>query len=325
MLLSGTIVKRASLHNADIIRSLDIHEHDMLYVEKGGEIIPKITGVDTDSRQTEARPVTFVEFCPSCGARLVRPEGEVAWLCPNKYGCQPQIVGRVEHFVGRRMMNIDGIGEEISADLFDAGLVKDIADLYTLTYDQLTSLERLGHKSALNILKSIDQSRTVPFERVIYALSIPSVGETVAKKLAKAVKTMDRLMTMSAAELAAIENIGPSIAEGIVSFFAEPENQSIIERLRKAGVTMSADESADAVKTDRLDGKSFVISGVFSRHSRDQYKEMIELNGGKNLSSISGKTDYVLAGDNMGPSKLEKASKLGIPIIDEDTFLEMIR
>ena len=222
-------------------------------------------------------------------------------------------------------MNIDGIGEEISADLFDAGLVKDIADLYTLTYDQLTSLERLGHKSALNILKSIDQSRTVPFERVIYALSIPSVGETVAKKLAKAVKTMDRLMTMSAAELAAIENIGPSIAEGIVSFFAEPENQSIIERLRKAGVTMSADESADAVKTDRLDGKSFVISGVFSRHSRDQYKEMIELNGGKNLSSISGKTDYVLAGDNMGPSKLEKASKLGIPIIDEDTFLEMIR
>ena len=325
VLLSGTIVKRASLHNADIIRSLDIHEHDMLYVEKGGEIIPKITGVDTDSRQTEARPVTFVEFCPSCGARLVRPEGEVAWLCPNKYGCQPQIVGRVEHFVGRRMMNIDGIGEEISADLFDAGLVKDIADLYTLTYDQLTSLERLGHKSALNILKSIDQSRTVPFERVIYALSIPSVGETVAKKLAKAVKTMDRLMTMSAAELAAIENIGPSIAEGIVSFFAEPENQSIIERLRKAGVTMSADESADAVKTDRLDGKSFVISGVFSRHSRDQYKEMIELNGGKNLSSISGKTDYVLAGDNMGPSKLEKASKLGIPIIDEDTFLEMIR
>lgn len=325
VLLSGTIVKRASLHNADIIRSLDIHEHDMLYVEKGGEIIPKITGVDTESRQAEARPVTFVEFCPSCGARLVRPEGEAAWLCPNKYGCQPQIVGRVEHFVGRRMMNIDGIGEEISADLFDAGLVKDIADLYTLTYDQLTSLERLGHKSALNILKSIDQSRTVPFERVIYALSIPSVGETVAKKLAKAVKTMDRLMTMPAAELASIENIGPSIADNIVSFFAEPENQSIIERLRKAGVTMSADESTDAVRTDRLYGKSFVISGVFSRHSRDQYKEMIELNGGKNVSSISGKTDYVLAGDNMGPAKLEKANKLGIPIIDENTFLEMIR
>lgn len=324
VLLSGTIVKRASLHNADIIRSLDIHEHDMLYVEKGGEIIPKITGVELDQREREAAPIKFVEFCPSCGARLVRPEGEAAWICPNKYGCQPQIVGRVEHFVGRRMMNIDGIGEEISADLFDTGLVKDIADLYTLTYEQLTALERLGHKSALNILHSIDESRKVPFERVIYALSIPSVGETVAKKLAKAVKNIDNLMSMPVERLASIENIGPRIAQGIVDFFAEPENQSIVERLRLAGVTMSASEDNEASHTDRLQGKSFVISGVFSKHSRDQYKEMIELHGGRNASSISRKTDYVLAGDNMGPAKLEKATKLGVPVIDEDTFLKMI-
>lgn len=324
VLLSGTIVKRASLHNADIIKSLDIHQDDMVYVEKGGEIIPKITAVDTDSRQPDAAPVEFVDRCPSCGSPLIRLEGEAAWVCPNKYGCQPQIVGRLEHFVGRRMMNIDGIGEEISADLFASGLVKDIADLYTLTYEQLTSLERLGHKSALNILKGIDESRKAPFERVIYALSIPSVGETMAKKLARSARSIDRLMSMPAEELALIDNVGPRIADSIVEFFAEPVNRSIVERLRQAGVTMSVPDDADDTKTDLLLGKTFVISGVFTRHSRDQYKELIEQNGGKNTGSISKKTDYVLAGDNMGPAKLEKAQKLGVPIIDEDTFLQMI-
>lgn len=324
VLLSGTIVKRASLHNADIIKSLDIHQDDMVYVEKGGEIIPKITAVDTDSRQPDAAPVEFVDRCPSCGSPLIRLEGEAAWVCPNKYGCQPQIVGRLEHFVGRRMMNIDGIGEEISADLFASGLVKDIADLYTLTYEQLTSLERLGHKSALNILKGIDESRKAPFERVIYALSIPSVGETMAKKLARSARSIDRLMNMPTEELALIDNVGPRIADSIVEFFAEPVNRSIVERLRQAGVTMSVPDDADDTKTDLLLGKTFVISGVFTRHSRDQYKELIEQNGGKNTGSISKKTDYVLAGDNMGPAKLEKAQKLGVPIIDEDTFLQMI-
>lgn len=324
VLLSGTIVKRASLHNEDIIKSLDIHQDDMVYVEKGGEIIPKITAVDTDSRRLDAAPVEFVDRCPSCGSPLIRLEGEAAWVCPNKYGCQPQIVGRLEHFVGRRMMNIDGIGEEISADLFASGLVKDIADLYTLTYEQLTSLERLGHKSALNILKGIDESRKAPFERVIYALSIPSVGETMAKKLARSARSIDRLMNMPAEELALIDNVGPRIADSIVEFFAEPVNRSIVERLRQAGVTMSVPDDADDTKTDLLLGKTFVISGVFTRHSRDQYKELIEQNGGKNTGSISKKTDYVLAGDNMGPAKLEKAQKLGVPIIDEDTFLQMI-
>ncbi len=324
VLLSGTIVKRASLHNADIIQSLDIHQDDMLYVEKGGEIIPKITGVDTDSRRPDATPVEFVDRCPSCGSPLTRLEGEAAWVCPNKYGCSPQIIGRLEHFVGRRMMNIDGIGEEISADLFASGLVKDIADLYSLTYEQLTTLERLGHKSALNILHSIDESREVPFERVIYALSIPYVGETIAKKIARSVRDIDRLMSMPAGELASIENVGPRIADSIVEFFAEPVNRSIVERLRQAGVTMSASEDTAGTQTDLLNGKTFVISGVFTRHSRDQYKELIELNGGKNTGSISKKTDFVLAGENMGPAKLEKAAKLGVPIIDEDTFLRMI-
>lgn len=324
VLLSGTIVKRASLHNADIIQSLDIHQDDMLYVEKGGEIIPKITGVDTDSRRPDATPVEFVDRCPSCGSPLTRLEGEAAWVCPNKYGCSPQIIGRLEHFVGRRMMNIDGIGEEISADLFASGLVKDIADLYSLTYEQLTTLERLGHKSALNILHSIDESRKVPFERVIYALSIPYVGETIAKKIARSVRDIDRLMSMPAGELASIENVGPRIADSIVEFFAEPVNRSIVERLRQAGVTMSASEDTAGTQTDLLNGKTFVISGVFTRHSRDQYKELIELNGGKNTGSISKKTDFVLAGENMGPAKLEKAAKLGVPIIDEDTFLRMI-
>ncbi len=325
VLLSGTVVKRASLHNEDIIRSLDIHESDMLYVEKGGEIIPKITGVDTSGRAPGAEPVRFCRDCPSCGTPLRRIEGEAAWFCPNKYGCVPQITGRVEHFVGRRMMNIDGIGEETVTDLFNAGLIHNAADLYTLTPEQLMILPGLGERSAERIINGIEASKSVGFERVIYALSIPYVGETVAKKLARAVGDIDRLMTMTAEELARIDDIGPSIARAIVDFFAAPQNREIVDRLRAYGLQMAVPEEDTSMRSDRLAGKSIVISGVFEHHSRDEYKAMIELNGGKNVGSISKKTSFVLAGDNMGPSKLEKATKLGIPVIDETTFLDMIK
>ncbi len=324
VLLSGTIVKRASLHNDDIIRSLDIHEGDMLYVEKGGEIIPKITGVDVAARRPDAKPIEFVKNCPACGTPLVRVEGEAAWICPNRYGCVPQITGRVEHFVGRRMMNIDGIGEETSGALFESGLVENIADIYDLTREKLMSLARFGEKSADRIMRGIRDSLSVPFERVLYALSIPFVGETVAKKLARSVRSMDRLMAMSVEELTAIEDIGPRIAESIREYLSAPANIEIINRLRSAGVQMSMPEESDESRTDKLAGKTIVISGVFNRHSRDEYKEMIEHNGGKNSGSISKKTDFVLAGANMGPAKLEKAQKLGVAIIDEDTFLDML-
>ena len=324
VLLSGTIVKRASLHNADIIASLDIHESDMLYVEKGGEIIPKITGVDLSARQPGAPKVEFVKNCPSCGTPLVRVDGEASWMCPNKYGCVPQITGRVEHFVGRRMMNIDGIGEETAEALFASGLVKNIADLYSLTAESLLNLDRFGEKSAERILKGIADSKSVGFERVLYALSIPFVGETVAKKLARSVRSMDRLMAMTVEELTAIEDIGPRIAESIVEYLAAPLNQEIIARLTEAGVQMSMPEEAEENRSDKLSGKTIVISGVFTYHSRDEYKDMIERNGGKNSGSISKKTDFVLAGANMGPAKLEKASKLGVLVIDEDTFLKML-
>ncbi|MCM1292935.1 MAG: NAD-dependent DNA ligase LigA [Bacteroides sp.] len=324
VLLSGTIVKRASLHNEDVMRQLDIHNDDMLYVEKGGEIIPKITGVDVDSRQPASLPVQFVECCPSCGTRLVRQAGEAAWMCPNKYGCEPQIVGRIEHFVGRRMMDIDGIGEETARLLYDTGLIRTAADIYELTREQLASLERFGEKSADRILAGVKASLQVPFGRVLYALSIPFVGETVAKKLARSVKDIDRLMAMTAEELTAIDDIGPAIAESIVDFFDHESNRTLVERLRLVGVKMAIDEEA-AEAGDALDGKSVVISGTFAHHSRDQYKEMIEANGGKNVGSISKKTSFVLAGENMGPSKLEKANKLGIPLVSEDEFLKMIQ
>jgi len=324
VLLSGTIVKRASLHNADIIRALDIHEGDMLYVEKGGEIIPKITGVEEAERQPESKPVEFCHVCPSCGTPLVRAEGEAAWMCPDKYGCVPQITGRVEHFVGRRMMNIDGIGEETVADLFESGFIKNAADLYELTAEQLKTLPGFGERSAERILEGLEQSKTVPFERVVFSLSIPFVGETVAKKIARAAGSMDRLMSMTEDELTAIEDIGPRIAASVVEFFADSRNREIISRLRSYGLQMEVPHDDEAQRSDRLAGKSVVISGTFSRHSRDEYKNLIEVNGGKNVGSISKKTDYVLAGENMGPAKLEKAKKLGIPIIDEDTFLFMI-
>lgn len=324
VLLSGTIVKRASLHNEDIINALDIHEHDMLYVEKGGEIIPKITGVDTDSRTSGAPAVQFVSHCPACGTPLVRVEGEAAWMCPNRWGCVPQITGRVEHFVGRRMMNIDGIGEETVETLYRRGLIRDISSLYDLRPDDLANMEGWGERSAERVIQGIEQSKQVPFERVVYALSIPYVGETVSRRLARAVGSIDTLMTIPEEQLTAIEDIGPRIAQSIVQYFADERNRQIVERLRKAGVQMAVSDEAAAARTDLLAGKSIVISGTFTLHSRDEYKEMIELNGGKNVGSISKKTDYLLAGANMGPAKLEKATKLDIPIISEQQFLEML-
>ncbi len=324
VLLSGTIVKRASLHNEDIIRQLDIHDGDMVYVEKGGEIIPKIVGVDTKQRQPDAQPVKFVTHCPVCGTALQRIEGEAAWVCPNKWECKPQITGRIEHFVARHAMNIDGIGEEVAAQLHESGLVDNIADLYDLTIDRLVALDRFQLKSAQRIMRGIEQSKQVPFERVIFALSIQFVGETTAKVLARNVHNIDRLMAMSADELAAIPEIGPKIAQSIVEFFAVDSNRDIVERLRWAGLQMALSEQELASRTTKLEGKKIVISGVFQHHSREEYKAIIEQNGGKNVSSISKATSFILAGDNMGPAKLEKAQKLGIDIINEDQFLMMI-
>lgn len=324
VLLSGTIVKRASLHNEDIVKSLDIHEHDMLYVEKGGEIIPKITGVEVDKREPGSKPVEFVKTCPSCGQPLTRIPGEAAWVCTNKYGCRPQIIGRLEHFVGRHMMDIEGVGDENCSLLYDAGLIKDISDFYTLTTPPLEALERVGPRTAQRIVDGVEASKNVPFDRVLYALSIPFVGETVSRKLARAVKDIDTLISLSRDELIDIDDIGPKIADSILEYFSYQPNIELIERLRAAGVQMSMPEEDMSGRTDRLAGKSIVISGVFSQHPREEYKAMIEKNGGKNVGSISKKTDFVLAGENMGPSKLEKAQKLGIDIIDENTFLEMI-
>lgn len=324
VLLSGTIVKRASLHNEDIIRQLDIHEGDYLYVEKGGEIIPKIVGVDLKRRKADSRPIEFVRTCPVCGTPLTRIEGEAAWVCPNKYGCKPQITGRIEHFVARHAMNIDGIGEEVAVQLHESGLVHNIADIYSLTGNDLMRLEHFQRKASDRILSGIRKSLEVPFERVLFAIGIPYVGETTAKVLARNVHTIDRLMAMNAEELASIPEIGPKIAESIVGYFAAEGNHEIIERLREAGVQLCLSEAELANRTDKLAGKKIVISGVFAKHSREEYKAMIEQNGGKNVSSISSATSYVFAGENMGPAKLEKARKLGIPIIGEDEFLAML-
>lgn len=324
VLLSGTIVKRASLHNADIIESLDIHTGDMLYVEKGGEIIPKIVGVNNKMRQSDAVPVEFVTHCPACGTPLVRIEGEAAWVCPNKYHCPPQIAGRIEHFVGRHMMDIDGIGEEMAKDLYDYGLVENIADLYDLRVEDLLMIDRLGIKSAERIVNGIKKSLEVPYEKVVFALSIPNVGETTAKILARASGSIDNLMAMKAEDLASINEVGPIIADSIIEYFADELNQEIIRRLKDAGVQFESKVSQSSNLSNKLDGKKIVISGVFAKHSRDEYKMLIEHNGGKNVGSISKNTDFVLAGENMGPAKLEKANALGIKIINEDEFLAMI-
>lgn len=324
VLLSGTIVKRASLHNDDIIQELDIHQGDYLYVEKGGEIIPKITGVEVSKRMADASKIVFVKECPECGTPLVRIYGEAAWCCPNHYGCRPQLTGKIEHFCARRMMNIDGIGEETAELLFDSGLVERIADIYDLNVEKLSSLERIGRKSAEKIMAGIEASKEVPFERVVYALSIPNVGETTAKRLALAVKSMEAMQSMSVEELTAVQDIGPVIGKCIYEFLRDPVNIDNIERLKKAGVRMQLSADRMTPAGDSLAGKTIVISGTFSHHSRDEYKELIERNGGKNSGSISKKTSFVLAGENMGPAKLEKCKALGIPIIGEDEFLKMI-
>ena len=322
--LSGTIVKRASLHNQDIMQKLDIHEQDMLWVEKGGEIIPKITGVDESQRIPNAKPVEFVTHCPSCGSLLQRVEGEAAWICPNKSGCIPQIAGRIEHFVGRRMMDIEGIGEEMTMQLVESGLVKDIADIYNLTIESLASLEGVAEKGAQRIINGIENSKNVPFERVVYALSIPYVGETGSKKLARTLGNIDAIASAPYEKLVELEDIGPRIAESIIQYFNNPLNKVIIEKLRIAGLQMSMPEGHDATLSDTFSGKTIVISGTFSHHSRDEYKAIIEAHGGINSSSVSKNTDFILAGDNMGPAKLQKAEKLGIPILDEDTFLALL-
>ena len=325
VLLSGTIVKRASLHNDDIVRELDIHEGDSLYVEKAGEIIPQITGVDVEKRIPGAARIEFVKDCPVCGTPLRRIFGEAAWCCPNKYGCRPQITGRIEHFCARRMMDIDGIGEETAELLFAAGLVENIGQIYDLTEEKLSRLERIGEKTAKRIIRGIEESKTVPFGRVLYALSIPNVGETTAKRLASAVKSMDNLMSMSLEQLSMIPDIGPVIAGNIYDFLHEPVNILNIEALRKAGVTLEIDESALAPSGNALEGETVVISGTFTHHSRDEYKEIIMREGGKNAGSISKKTSFVLAGENMGPAKREKCAQLGIPILSEEEFLQKLK
>lgn len=324
--LSGTIVRRASLHNADIIASLDLHIGDMVYVEKGGEIIPKITGVDLDARNfLMGEKVQFITHCPECGSKLIRYEGEAAHYCPNYTACPPQIKGKIEHFISRKAMNIDGLGPETIDLFYQKGLIHDTADLYNLTVSQLVSLERLGEKSADNIIKGIQASKEVPFARVIFALGIRFVGETVSKKLAKAFNSIEQLQSAKLETLLDIDEIGEKIANSLITYFANPRNQELVNRLRAVGLQMVQDEnSKDTGDSNLLSDLSIVISGVFKHHSRDEYKNIIEKYGGKNVSSISAKTSFILAGDNMGPAKLQKAQQLGIKIMNEDEFLTLI-
>lgn len=321
--LAGTTVKRATLNNEDFIRSFDLHIGDYVYVEKGGEIIPKIVGVDIDRRPIIAQPVSFITHCPECGTRLVRYEGEAAWYCPNDAGCPPQIKGRIEHFISRRAMNIDSIGPETVDDFYRQGLVRNVADLYTIDVQQING-DGSRQKSAMKIIKGIEASKQVPFERVVFALGIRFVGETSAKLLARHFKDIDSLMGAKLDDLTEIDGIGEVMAKSIMAYFANPQNRDIVERLRGYGLQMALGEDQTAVASDKLAGKSIVISGVFLHHSRDEYKQLIEQHGGKNVGSISGKTSFILAGDNMGPSKLQKAEKLGIPLVSEDDFLKII-
>ena len=322
--LSGTVVKRASLHNADIIEKLDLHIGDMVYVEKGGEIIPKITGVDTDARFMLGEKVLFISKCPECGTPLVRVDGEASHYCPNDTACPPQIKGKIEHFISREAMNIDSMGPETVELLFNYGLIKDIADIYALNPEDLMFLPRMGAKSAENIVAAIDASRQVPFERLLFALGIRFVGATVAKRLARAFASMDALMAASLDELMAVDEIGERIAASVREFFSKESNVELVSRLRSAGLKFVAEEEEVLDRTEILKGKSIVISGVFTHHSRDEYKAMIEKNGGKNAGSVSKSTSFILAGENMGPSKLEKAEKLGVPLVSEDEFLAML-
>ena len=324
VLLAGTTVKRASLHNADIIEGLDLHLGDKVFVEKGGEIIPKIVGVDVEARGLlVGDKVRFIRSCPECGTPLMRPEGEAAHYCPNEAGCPPQIKGKIEHFVTRRAMNIN-MGPETVEDLYEAGYIKDTADLYTLEIADLLRLERWADKSARNLMASLEESKQVPFERVLYGLGIRFVGETVAKRLVSAFHSMEQLEQASFEDLTAVDEIGERIARSIIAYFADERNRTLVNRLKEYGLQMSVPEEKLANRSEKLKGLSIVISGTFAKHSRDEYKAMIEQHGGKNSGSVSGKTDYILAGDNMGPAKLEKAAKLGVKIINEDEFLNMI-
>ena len=323
-LLAGTTVKRASLHNADIIKNLDLHLGDSVYVEKGGEIIPKIVGVDTDSRHPMAQQVEFIKECPECGTSLIRNEGEAAFYCPNETGCPPQIKGKMEHFISRKAMNIDGLGEETIDLFFNQGMIRNVADIYELQKEEISQLERLGDKSAERILNSLEESKNVPFERVLFALGIRFVGETVAKILVNRLVHIENIQNASIEELTNIDEIGGKIAESVYKYFRNEENLQLISRLKEKGLQFELDETSLQNRSDMLNGLSIIISGTFEKYSRDELKKMIEQNGGKNVNSISKNTNYLLAGNNIGPSKLEKAQKLNIPIISEDEFLKML-
>jgi DNA ligase (NAD+) len=324
VLLAGTIVKRASLHNADIINKLNLHLQDVVFVEKGGEIIPKIVEVNDSLRHPMAEKVQFIKFCPECGTELTRREGEAAHYCPNETGCPPQIKGKIIHFISRKAMDIDGLGEETIELLYHEKLIANSADLYDLTAGQLIPLERMGEKSADRILKSLEESKKVPFERVLYALGIRFVGETVAKKTARKLNSIDRIHQATFEELVSIDEIGDKIAESIVNYFKDGKNLEMISRLRHAGLQFEVDPGIIGAKSNKLEGKSIVISGTFEKYSRDELKAMIEKHGGKNIGSISKNTSFLLGGNNIGPSKLEKVEKLGIPIISEEDFLKLI-
>lgn len=325
VLLAGTVVKRASLHNADVMEQLDLHVGDYVYVEKSGEIIPKIVGVDKEARTEELGPrVQFITHCPECGAPLVRYEGEAAHYCPNTSACPPQLKGAIEHFISRKAMNIDSLGPETVDEYFSRGLVRDVADLYDLRVEQLSGHYGTREKSARKIMQSIADSTHVPFERVVFALGIRFVGETAAKTLARNFKTMDALQAATEEELMAVNGVGQSIARSVVDYFADEAHRRLVDRLRAHGVCMALSDDELQAHSDRLAGRSIVVSGVFSRHSRDEYKALIEQHGGKNTGSLSAKTSFILAGENMGPAKLEKARKLGIPILSEEEFLQLI-
>ncbi|MDR2910990.1 MAG: NAD-dependent DNA ligase LigA [Bacteroidales bacterium] len=324
VLIAGTIVKRASLHNADIIQNLDIHINDTVFVEKGGEIIPKITGVDITRRHPMFQPVMFIEYCPECGARLIRNEGETVRYCPNDNGCPSQIKGKIEHFVSRNAMDIDGLGQETIEILFNYGLVKGVADLYRLTKENISVLERMGEKSAERILTGLEVSKNVPFERVLFALGIRFVGETVAKRLVKSLHSIENIKSADFDKLIEIDEIGERIAESIIDYFSKKEHIELIDFLKKQGLQFKIDEKKLGIQTDKLKGLNIVISGTFEKISRSELKNLIEQNGGKNVGAISKKTNYVVAGENMGPNKLEKTIQLGVPIISEDDFLKML-
>ena len=325
VLLAGTVVKRASLHNADQIAKLDVREGDTVYVEKGGEIIPKIVGVVSSKRDLFSQPIHFITHCPECGSELIRKEGEAQHYCPNEKLCPPQIKGKIEHFISRKAMNIDGLGSETIDLFFNEGLIRNVADLYFLKKEDILPLERMAEKSASKAITSINDSKNIPFERVLYALGIRYIGVTVAKKIAQHFHSFENILNANAEELTNVDEIGERIAESLLSWTGEDENLALLVRLKEAGVQLEVDAKLLENKTDILEGKSFVISGVFKNHTRDELKEMIELNGGKNTSSLSKKTNYLLAGDKMGPSKKEKAEKLEIAVLSEEEFMTLLK